>query len=751
MSCIRNQIFFVSICSITILLSQSNWETAVYAEDTWSYFVGNSPPPENWNDLNFDTSSWNTGQGGFGYADGDDNTVISNTLSVFFRKSFNIVSLEEILSLAIHADYDDGFVAYINGIEVIRSPNMGEPGSLVEYDQTTDTDHEALMYQGGAPEVFVLHQNDLEGVLSEGDNVFAVEVHNVNATSSDMSGLFYLSFQLIDGASYYGNTPEWFYLPSEFSSSHLPIIVVNTNDQEIPNEDKITAHMGIIDNGPGEINYLSDPYNHYDGFIGIEIRGSSTTWFPKKQFAVETRDSLGENNNVSLFGMPEENDWIFNAPYTDKSLMRNVIIYKMARDAGQYATRSHYFELVINGDYRGLYVMFEKIKRDNNRVNISKLEPEEVSGDDLTGGYIIKIDKWDGENIGGWYSEPPSDLYGGFYYQYHYPKPDEIVYDQQQYIIDYMENFEQVIVSDDFANPETGYPSIIDWGSFVDFFIMQEITKNVDGYRLSSFLHKDKDSEDGRLIAGPIWDFNLGFGNADYYNGWETHGWQVDASLPNDDFSIPFWWCIIWSDESFRWSVQQRWNSLRNNSLSNSSVNSLIDSLQSHIGAAADRNFERWPTLGQYVWPNYYIGQTYQDEIDYLRNWIISRMEWMDSELLSIQADMCLIPEKFSMKPLYPNPFNRSVSIRYDIPLDSKIKLNVFNVKGEHVNTLFSGRRHAGTHSISWNGVDKNGTIVSSGAYIILLQANNFMYDPQHFVNYIRHDYNESRKVILVK
>ena len=744
-------IFFIPIFSFTIVQSQSHWETAVYAEDIWSYFVGTNPPPDNWNQLNFDTSDWSAGQGGFGYADGDDNTVISNTLSVFFRKPFNVVALEEISSLAIHADYDDGFVVYINGTEVLRSTNMGESGSQVTYDQTAETDHEAVMYQGGAPEAFVLHHNDFDGVLTAGDNVLAIEVHNVNTTSSDMSGLFYLSFELSDGVSYYGETPEWFYLPDEFSSSHLPIIVVNTNGQEIPNEDKITAHMGIIYNAPGEINYLSDPYNHYDGFIGIEIRGSSTTWFPKKQFAVETRDSLGENNNVPLFGMPEENDWIFNAPYTDKSLMRNVIIYKMARDAGKYATRSHYFELVIDGDYRGLYVMFEKIKRDDNRVNISKLEPEEISDDDITGGYIIKVDKWDGENIGGWYSEPPSDSYGGFYYQYHYPKPDEIVYDQQQYIMSYMESFEQTILSDDFANPETGYPSIIDWGSFIDFFIMQEITKNVDGYRLSSFLHKDKDSGDGRLVAGPIWDFNLGFGNADYYNGWDTQGWQVEADLPNDDFSIPYWWCTIWSDQSFRWSVQQRWNSLRNNFLSNVSVNSLIDSLQSHIGEAADRNFERWPTLGQYVWPNYYIGQTYQDEIDYLRNWIISRMEWMDSELLSVQTEMCLIPEQFSMNPLYPNPFNRSVSIRYDIPLDSKIKLNVFNINGKHINTLFNGRTHAGTHSMSWNGLDKNGNIVSSGTYIVLLQANNFIYNHQENVNYIWDDYKETKKVILVK
>ena len=449
--------------------------------------------------------------------------------------------------------------------------------------------------------------------------------------------------------------------------------------------------------------------------------------------------------------MPEENDWIFNAPYTDKSLMRNVIIYKMARDAGKYASRTHYFELVINGDYKGLYVMFEKVKRDDNRVAISKLEPDEITGDDLTGGYIIKIDKWDGENVGGWYSEPPTEAYGGFYYQYHYPKPDEIVYEQQQYIINYMDNFEQLVLNDDFANPETGYSSIIHWESFVDFFIMQEITKNVDGYRLSSYLYKDKDSDDGRLVAGPIWDFNLGFGNADYYEGWDTQGWQVEAVLPNDDFTIPFWWCVIWTDQSFRWAVQQRWNALRNDFLSNSSVNSLIDSLHAHMGQAVDRNFERWPTLGQYVWPNYYIGQTYEDEIEYLRNWIIDRMEWMDNELLSTHTTMCLTPENFSINPLYPNPFNQSVSIRYDIPLDSKIKLNVYNINGEHIHTLLNGRKHAGTHTISWNGADKSGIDVASGTYIILLQANNFINNQGETTNNTWNDYKETRKVILVK
>ena len=728
---------------LTKVLSQSHWETAIYAEDTWHYFVGTTAPPANWNNLDFDENNWSSGQGGFGYADGDDNTTIPNTLAVFFRKSFQVGDLDEILSASVHGDYDDGFVAYLNGVEIARSFNMGTPGTVVSYDQTTEGDHEAVMYQGGVPDVFILYQNDLDGLLQEGENVFAVEVHNVNSTSSDMSSLFFLSFELNTGVSYYGNTPDWFYVPTGLITSHLPIVIVNTNGQDIPNEIKITAHMGIIDNGPGETNHISDPYNHYDGFIGIEMRGSSTLWFPKKQFAVETRDSLGENNNVSLFGMPEENDWIFNAPYTDKSLMRNVLIYKMARDAGRYASRSHYFELVLNGDYRGVYVMLEKVKRDDNRVDIATLNPNDVSGDDLTGGYIIKIDKWDGENVGGWYSEPQLENYSGFYYQYHYPKPDDIVPEQQEYIINYIDNFEQVMISENFSDSTSGYASIINWYSFVDFLIMQEITKNVDGYRLSSYLYKDKDSNDGLLVAGPIWDFNLGFGNADYYEGWDIQGWQVEAVLPPNDFGNPFWWSLIWSDESFRWSVQQRWHELRQNMLSNAAVNTVIDSLRDHIGIAADRNFERWPTLGEYVWPNYFIGENYDDEVEYLRDWINTRMEWMDNELLATHGNICLIPEVFALNPVYPNPFNRSASIRYLLPIDTNIKLDVFNSKGTHVYHLFEGEKQAGIHILSWDGKNNYGQDVSSGMYIILLEADNLQYN--------RHHYTETRKVILIK
>ena len=485
--------------STNTALSQTHWETIIYSDAYWRYFVGFSYPPENWNEIGFDDSNWQLGQGGFGYGDGDDRTTIPTTNSVFFRTTFQVNHLDDFLSLVLHGDYDDGFVAFINGKEIARSTNMGPSGSVVTFNTTASVDHEAKMYQGGFPEKYILNDLHLDETLLNGENVLAIEVHNVDINSSDMSSIFFLSVELPDDISIYGNTPNWFSVPLKFTHSHLPIVVINTNGQEIGSDQKITAHMGIIHNEFGGLNNITDDYNHYNGHIGLEIRGSSTQYFPKKQYAVETRDSLGENNNVSLFGMPIENDWIFNAPYTDKSLMRNVIIYKMARDAGRYASRTQYFELVLNGEYNGVYVMLEKIKRDKNRVNISKLNPNEISGDDITGGYIIKIDKWDGENLGGWYSdliEYSNNRKEGFY-QYHYPKPDDINYQQKEYIQDYINNFEKLMKSNEYSDPITGFPSIIHWDSFIDFFIMQEITKNIDGYRLSTYLHKDKDSDGG--------------------------------------------------------------------------------------------------------------------------------------------------------------------------------------------------------------------------------------------------------------
>ena len=338
-------LFVVSVC-----LSQDHWETAVYAGDNWAYLLPESELPPDWNTIGFDDSGWSTGPGGFGYGDEDDGTEIDPALSVYLRRIFAVTDAADLIHAILHADYDDGFVAYLNGTEIGRSFNLGEPGTFVPYDETTSTDHEAQLYWGGYPEAYTLDSLQLASLLTAGENVLAVQVHNVGITSSDMSSNFYLSFGIADESTYYGPLPDWFEPPFVFNESTLPIVVIDTDGQEILNDPRIVVHMGIIDNASG-INNIDDPFNGYDGQISIEIRGSSSQMFPKKQYALETQDIDGENLNVSILGMPAENDWILYAPYSDKSLLRNFLAYELARNMGRYASRTRFCELVINKNW----------------------------------------------------------------------------------------------------------------------------------------------------------------------------------------------------------------------------------------------------------------------------------------------------------------------------------------------------------------------------------------------------------------
>ncbi len=718
-----------SLLVVSVILSQDHWETAVYAADEWAYLIPESELPSDWNTIGFDDSGWSTGPGGFGYGDEDDGTEIEPALSVYMRRNFTVTNMDDLISAFLHADYDDGFVAYLNGTEIGRSNNLGDPGTFVPYDVTTSTDHEAQLYWGGYPEAYTLDSQQLASLLTAGENVLAVQAHNVGITSSDMSSNFFLSFGIADESTYYGSPPDWFESPFVFNESNLPIVVIDTDGQEILDDPRIVVHMGIIDNDSA-INNIDDPFNGYDGLISIEIRGSSSQMFPKKQYALETQDIDGENLNVSILGMPEENDWILHAPYSDKSLLRNFLAYELARDMGRYASRTRFCELVINGDYKGLYIFMEKIKRDNNRVDISKLNPDETTGDDLTGGYIVKVDKWDGENNDGWWSASPLPEYDGTWYQYHYPKPDDIVDEQKDYINNYITDFELLLASEAYNDPDAGYYDQVNLESFIDVSLMSEISKNVDAYRLSAYMYKDKDSEDGRLTMGPIWDYNLAFGNADYYDGWDPAGWQLDVELGGDPFKIPFWWYRIWDDETFRDAFNQRWQELRQTVFSEEYIMNIIDSTIAVIDEAQVRNFQRWPILDEYVWPNAYVGGSYENEIDYLTDWITDRLEWIDEQAMRADDDHQLI-RSYSLDPAYPNPFNPTTTIEFSIPQTEFVTVKVYNLVGHEITTLINDELFTGNYSIKWDGSRQ-----PSGLYLVQIESGSFI---------------KTRKMVLLK
>lgn len=474
----------------------------------------------------------------------------------------------------------------------------------------------------------------------------------------------------------------------EFTSSNLPIIILDTHGQEIPDEPKIEADMGIIYNGVGQRNFITDAFNNYSGKIGIEIRGSSSQMFPKKQYGIELRDALGNGINASLLGMPKEEDWVLFAPYNDKSLMRDVLAYRLARDEGRYAPRTRYCEVVLNGEYMGIYVLIEKIKRDKNRVNINKLDPDEISGDDLTGGYIIKIDKTTGGGDG-WLSAYTPPLRSGeqqIQFLYEVPKSEDIVPEQKQYIRQYMNLVEDALAASNFKDPVNGYAKYIDPASFIDYFIINEVSKNVDGYRLSTFMYKRRDSDGGKLFMGPVWDYNLGFGNADYCTNGNPEGFAMEFNsvCSGDYWLVPFWWNRLMEDIAFRRQLTERWNVLREGPLKTSTVHTFIDSVATVLDQESQqRNFQRWPVLGQYVWPNYYVGSSFSDEVNWLKNWVTNRMNWLDETITGLVTATDEEMTGFRSVSIYPNPASAETPrVEFYTDRPGAVEISVINASG---------------------------------------------------------------------
>ncbi len=508
-----------------------------------------------------------------------------------------------------------------------------------------------------------------------------------------------------------------------FDSSDLPIVKINTLDQVIPNNPKITCSMQIIANGAGIRNHVTDSANVYDGAIGIELHGSSTLRFPKKSFGLETRDSLGNNNNVSLLGMPVENDWLLNAYYADKSLIRNSMIYQLASDAGQYESRCRFVELVINGKYNGVYVLMEKIKRDINRIDISKLTTADTSGVNLTGGYIVRLDKID-SSLYTWPSSFPS--FGGFaspLFQDEYPDQSVILPVQQQYIQSYIDSFEQALAGPQFTDTAVGYAKYIDVNSFIDYFLFSELAKSVDGYRISTYFSKGKDSKGGKIHMGPLWDYDIAFGNANFDDGELTTGWQYQFAIPTANYHIPFWWDRLFQDSVFTNRVHCRWTQLRSNIVTSGYMFNIVDSMATLLTEGAQRNFTAWPTLGIYVWPNPLPQPTtYLGAVNDLKSWIIDRVSWIDNNLPGICANVGIAEAKNTESALFvmPNPCENDLNITFKNPQTGPVTFTLLDVTGRRVAVT---SRAAAAGEIHQYISLKN---ISPGLYVLEVQSQDF-------------------------
>ncbi len=419
-------------------------------------------------------------------------------------------------------------------------------------------------------------------------------------------------------------------------NKNVPYIIIQS-DKEIVDDPKRKAEMKIV---------LKDS-TVFQSPIGIELRGATSQMFyDKKSYGFELRAAKDESSAASLLGLPKNSAWVLHGPYGDKTLLRNTVAYQLSNDIGRYAARTKFVELEINGEYLGFYVLMEKLKQDNDRIRIAKLSKNDTTAEKITGGYILKIDKTVGNDRNDSdYNEENSftsqydakeklSKRSKTHFLYEYPKVKNINHTQRKYIQNYISEFENALASENFKDPEKGYQNYIDIDSFIDFFILTELMQNHDGYRLSTYLQKDRGK---KLQMGPIWDFDIAFGSDNgFCDGMNRHAWvfQYNQYCSGDAWLVPFWWKRLVSDEAFKNKLISRWKALRANQLSNNQLDKTINDFNKEItekGMVA-RNFERWDILNERITPNSSKG-SHEKEISRMKFWLKEHAHWIDENI----------------------------------------------------------------------------------------------------------------------
>ncbi len=477
-------------------------------------------------------------------------------------------------------------------------------------------------------------------------------------------------------------------------SSELPIISINTNGQEIVGDPKIDALMQIRYNGPGTITHVTDSPNIYNGHIGIEIRGASSGGYPQRPYGLETRDALGEDLDVSLLGMPEESDWVLLSNFNDRSLVRNTLSHKLFTSMGQYSPRMQLCEVLLDSVYKGIYVFGEKIKRDKNRVDIANLKPEDIEGDDLTGGYILQQNYWDPSTSFQSNYSPIDHPEFDVHFVYEFPKPIDITEVQKSYIASFVDSLETALYSPDFTDPDIGYRKYLDVKSFIDYFLLNELARNNDGFKKSVFFHKDRFSNGGKMKAGPAWDFDWAWKNmwgCDIFSAIDGSGWAHHINdCPTDNYSCG-WYIRLFQDSTFLDELKCTYEEYRETIFDTNYIFSYIDSMGLAVGNAQERHFKKWPILGiSGPAPEVNaIATTYAAELDTLKSWINLRLNWLDANMPGLCSPATGVFDPAAQQAwvdYFPTPTLQTVHFTGKISGAVPARFVVYDMTGRKVN-----------------------------------------------------------------
>lgn len=350
-----------------------------------------------------------------------------------------------------------------------------------------------------------------------------------------------------------------------------------------------------------------------EGALEIKGRGNST-WdlFPKKPYRLKLAAS------APLLSMPASRHWVLLANYSDKTLTRNESVFELSRMMGlEYTPRARDVELVFNGGYEGIYQLVEHIRVAPDRVNIPELGVGDTSASAISGGYLLEVDERRGEDFCFNSTETRMVFCA---------KSPETLNEpawarHRAYLTDYIRKVDESIFGADFTDPATGYAAYVDVPSMIDYFLINELVKNVDGnLRLSTYLYKKRG---GKLHFGPVWDFDLAMGNVNYDGADRVEGWHVRTAP---------WFSRLFQDPAFEAKVKARWRQMKGDRTFDRLVEH-ISARQRYLGVVQARNFARWPILGTWVWPNRVVTGSYDGEVIAMRDWLRRRRDWMEGEL----------------------------------------------------------------------------------------------------------------------
>ncbi len=377
--------------------------------------------------------------------------------------------------------------------------------------------------------------------------------------------------------------------------SVIPVMKVNVGGATVMLDVEVPGTIEVYEDPSSPTPTLTAP-------IGFEGRGNFTWTLPKKGYGFELQDGAGAELDRELLGMPPGADFALYACYTDKTCLRNALVFAVGQSLGRWSPRTRFVELYLDDAYQGLYMVWERIRRDPARVDVSK-----------TGGVIVRHEggpEGDGSDF---------QTTSGVWYRYQYPKtPTAAIATAWQ------------AMEDALAGGDT---SVIDVGSWVDRAIVEEVTNNWDGYVHSIYMTKDGD---GPIAMGPLWDFDLAFanGNVTGYNCM-TNVWayQIVRGYPDD---VPAYWLARWTDPEFQRLWKCRYQELRAGALSDATFSTRIDTWVAFTADARARDQARWPTIGTSVFPNCTTEPTYDADVTYLRDWITARLAWLDAQAAAI-------------------------------------------------------------------------------------------------------------------